>query len=200
LNSAHSAQRKTRSAKNGRIFVISAPSGCGKTTVCRKVLRKVKGLFPSVSFTTRRPRRGENPERDYFYITKSSFRKEIRQGNLLEWEENFGNLYGTPRRFVLDKIKKGKDLLLSIDVRGGMNVKRQFPSSVLIFLKPPSAEELVKRLKIRNTDRAREIARRFGLAGKELSYAGKYDYVVVNDQLEKAVKEITAIIRKNRRK
>ncbi|MBL7157666.1 MAG: guanylate kinase [Candidatus Omnitrophica bacterium] len=185
--------------KKGRIFVVSAPSGCGKTTICKRVLRKIKGLTPSVSTTTRRPRRGEKNKKDYRYISKKLFKKEVKNRSFLEWEENFGYFYGTPKRFVLEKIKKGKDLLLSIDVKGAMNVKKKFPKSVLIFIKPPSIKELSRRLKLRNTDDKAEIARRIKIAKRELKFAPKYDYIVVNDKLENAVDELISVIKKKRR-
>ena len=184
--------------KKGRIFVISAPSGSGKTTICKKVLESVKNLAPSVSVTTRRPRSGEKNKKDYHYVSKSSFRKKAKKGELLEWEENFGHLYGTPKQFVLGKIKKGKSLLLSIDVKGAMRVKSKFPESVLIFIKPPSLKELSRRLNARNTDRAMEIAERLKIARRELKVAPKYNYVVRNDKLEKAIRRVISIIKKEK--
>lgn len=184
--------------RKGRIFVISAPSGSGKTTICERVLKKVTGLAPSVSMTTRRPRRGEKDKKDYYYLPKKDFNKEIEKGNFLEWEENFGSLYGTPRKFVLKKIKEGKDVLLSIDVKGAMKVKSEFPESVLIFVKPPSKVELLRRLTGRNTDKKTEIAKRLRLATTELGYAAKYDHVVINKDLGVAVGKIIDIIKKER--
>jgi guanylate kinase len=184
--------------RKGRIFVISAPSGSGKTTIQKKVLRKIKDLTPSVSLTTRKPRKGERDKKDYQYLPREAFKKEIKKGKLLEWEENFGYLYGTPKEFVLEKIREGKDVLLSIDVRGAENIKKKFPESVLIFIKPPSMSELSRRLKERNTDRAAEVIRRLKLAKTELGYAAGYDYVVVNRELESAVNKVTSIIKKER--
>ena len=184
--------------KKGRIFVISAPSGSGKTTIAKKVLRKVKGLTESVSFTTRLSRRGEKDKKDYFYLSKSALEKEIKKGNLLEWEENFGYLYGTPKRFVLERVKRGKDVLLSIDVKGAMQVKKQFPASILIFIKPPSLAELSKRLTLRKRDVEDEIAKRLKLAKKELAYTKRYNYVVINKKLDEAVKRVVLIIKKER--
>lgn len=184
--------------KTGRIFVISAPSGSGKTTIAEKILSKVRGLAESVSFTTRPSRRGEKDRKDYFYLSRSAFEKQIKKGNLLEWEENFGYLYGTPKRFVTERIKSGKDVLLSIDVKGAMRVKKQFPASTLIFIKPPSLAELSKRLILRKRDREDEIAKRLKLAKKELAYAKRYNYVVVNRKLNEAVKRVISIIKKER--
>jgi len=184
--------------RKGRLFVISAPSGSGKTTICKKVLKKVKGLVPSVSFTTRAPRKGEKDKKDYYYLSEADFKKEIKNRNLLEWEKNFGYLYGTSKRFVLDKMKSGADVLLSIDVKGAMRVRKKIPRTVLIFVKPPSMKELSRRLKGRNSDTDAEIAARLGLAKDELNYAPKYDYEVVNKKLEKAVRKIAVIIEKER--
>jgi len=179
---------------NGHIFVISAPSGSGKTTLCKEVLKKIKSLTPSVSLTTRKPRKDEKNAKDYHYVSKDAFKEEVEKGNLLEWEENFGYFYGTPKKFVLENLKKGKSLLLSIDVKGAMVVKEKFPESTLIFIKPPSMKELSKRLKTRNTDNKKDIEKRLDIAKNELKYEKKYDYVVINDKLENAVSEIISII------
>lgn len=182
--------------KKGRIFVVSAPSGCGKTTICKKVSKRVKSLAPSISITTRPPRPGENRGKDYYYVSRRFFEKEIKKGSLLEWEENFGYLYGTPKRFVQEKLKRGKNLLLSLDVKGAMNVKKIFPQATLIFIKPPSIAELARRLKSRNTDADTEIGNRLKIARKELKFAPRYNYIVVNKRLEDAVNEVVSIIKK----
>ena len=185
--------------RKGRIFVVSAPSGCGKTTICKRVLKKAKGLVPSVSMTTRRPRHDERNKKDYYYVSRKSFQKEIKKGNLLEWERNFGHLYGTPKSFVLEKRKEGKDVLLSIDVKGAMKIRKKLPGSILIFIKPPSLKELSRRLKTRNTDRKKEIAKRLKIAKRELGFMPKYDYIVVNNRLKDAINEVLSIIKKERR-
>jgi guanylate kinase len=182
--------------KKGRIFVISAPSGCGKTTICKRVSKRVRALLPSISVTTRPPRPGESRGKEYRYISRKLFEKEIKKGNLLEWEENFGYLYGTPKHFVLEKLKKGRSLLLSIDVKGAMNIKKLLPSTTLIFIKPPSIKELSRRLKSRNSDTHAEIGSRLKTAKKELKFAPRYNYVVVNNKLENAVNEVASIIKK----
>jgi len=186
--------------KKGRIFVISAPSGCGKTTIEKQVLKRVKNLVASISVTTRPPRRGEKHKKDYRYVSRKNFLEGVKKGNFLEWENNFGHLYGTPKKFIREKLKKGKDVLLSIDVKGGMNIKKKDPKSILIFIKPPSIKELTKRLKKRNTDKNKEIAKRLKIAKKELTFAPKYDYRVVNRKLDKAVKGVISIIKKERSK
>ncbi|MGB2705955.1 MAG: guanylate kinase [Candidatus Omnitrophota bacterium] len=180
--------------RKGRIFVVSAPSGCGKTTICKRVLKRVKNLAPSVSATTRRSRRGEKNKKDYYFISRERFKKEIKKGNFLEWEENFGHLYGTPKRPVLKKTREGKNLLLSIDVKGAMQVKKKFPDAIFIFIKPPSLKELSCRLKNRHTDRDAEIKTRLKIAKKELEDASKYNYIAVNDKLENAVNKVVSII------
>lgn len=182
--------------KKGRFFIISAPSGCGKSTICEEVLRSVKGLKSSISATTRKPRPGEKNKKNYYYISREAFEKEIKKGSFLEWEENFGHFYGTPKCYALKEIKKGKNLLLNIDVKGAVCLKKKFPGAVLIFIKPPSLKELSRRLNNRNSDKGIEIATRLKVAKKELMYTLKYDYVVVNENLETAVAEVVAIIKK----
>jgi len=186
--------------KKGLIFVVSAPSGGGKTTICRKVLKKVKGLTPSVSATTRRARPGEKHKKDYHYLPENAFKKAIKDRKFLEWEKNFGYLYGTPKKNILDKIKKGEDVILSIDVKGAMNIKKKFPESILIFIKPPSFKELLRRLKSRNTDDDTEIKKRIKIAKRELRFSPKYDYVVVNKKLESAIARVASIIKKERKR
>ena len=199
-NECNNRIKRKGGVKKGRIFVVSAPSGSGKTTICKKVLKKTRSLVLSISMTTRRPRPGERNRKDYYYVSRESFKKQIKKDNLLEWAENFGYFYGTPKRFVLAKIKEDKDVLLSIDVKGAMQIKRKFPKSVLIFIKPPSLKELSRRLKTRNTDRGAEIARRLKIAKKELKALPRYNYVIVNKKLGDAVKKVISVIKKERKK
>lgn len=187
-------------AKKGLLFIVSAPSGTGKTTLCKNLLRRVRNLYLPVSVTTRSPRIGEKADRDYRYVNEDFFKAEIKKGNLLEWVKNFGYYYGTPKKDILRAINRGKDVLLRIDVKGAMQIKRRFPESILIFLKPPSMKELIRRLKKRNTDKSEEIDKRLKLAKKELGYISEYKYVVVNDDLNRAVKEFAAIIKNERKR
>lgn len=181
--------------KAAKLFIISAPSGCGKTTLCNKLLEDGLGLANSVSMTTRKPRRGEERGVDYRFVSESVFKKTAKEKGFLEYEENFGSWYGTPRRFVEENIKKGRPVLLSIDVKGAMKVKKVYRNrNVLIFLIPPSIGELKKRLQSRRADRQEDIARRLGIAKKEIGYKDRYDYVVVNDKLDKAYKRLKKII------
>ncbi len=186
--------------RRGRIFVVSAPSGSGKTTLCDRLVKKDRSLVQSVSMTTRRPRRGERNKRDYFFVTEKKFKDTIRKNGFLEWAGNFGHLYGTPRKFVAGKLKKGKDVILSIDVQGAMQVKKTCPNAAFIFIAPPSLGELKKRLKKRNTEHHTSIAKRLSVAKRELKYIPKYDYVVVNDSIKKALAKLKAVILKEREK
>jgi len=179
----------------GRLFVISAPSGSGKTTLCNKLLDDSLDLANSVSMTTRKPRPGEAEGIDYHFISRSKFQKMIEAEEFLEYEENFGELYGTPKKFIERNLQKGRSVLLSIDVKGAMKVKRYYPgNSVLIFILPPSVRALKKRLFSRKSEDKHAITRRVGLAKKELAYKNKYDHRIVNDRLANAYKKLKNII------
>ncbi len=188
---------KTRPGSKGKIFIVSAPSGCGKTTLCKKLLKdkaKVK-LYQSVSMTTRPPRRGERNGSDYFFVSAEEFIRMIDAKELLEYEENFGFLYGTPKKAVEGLLNKGKNVLLSIDVKGAMNVRKSYPdAAVLIFVMPPSMEELKKRLESREADTAKAILNRLKVAKQEVACKDKYDHVVINDRLDAAYKKLKEII------
>jgi guanylate kinase len=179
----------------GKIFVVSAPSGCGKTTLCNRLLADGLGLANSVSMTTRLPRPGEKNGFDYRFVSEKCFRNIIRKKGFLEYEENFGCLYGTPRAFVENRLRKGGGVLLSVDVKGAMKIRKAYPSvSVLIFLLPPSLTALRKRLKTRRSDSPDEIRRRLGLAKKEMAYKNKYDHRIVNDNMEKAYRRLKRVV------
>jgi len=187
------------SKHEGKIFIVSAPSGCGKTTLCKKLLKDRLNLRYSISATTRPPRKGEIDGKDYFFISPGEFRAMIKRKELLEHERNFGFLYGTPKKLVSGLLEKGKNVLLSIDVKGATKVSRQYPDrSVLIFIMPPTLSELKKRLESRRTDEASSISNRLKIAKREMEYKGKYDYVVVNDSLDAAHKKLKKIIMKER--
>ncbi|MBN1871307.1 MAG: guanylate kinase [Candidatus Omnitrophica bacterium] len=180
--------------RKGRLFIISAPSGCGKTTLCELLVKGIPRIARSVSLTTRAPRRGEEHDRDYIFVSRARFRQEIRDNNILEWAINFGHYYGTPKRRVSKLLKQGMDVILAIDVKGAMKVRRHCPGSVLIFVAPPSIKELRKRLKKRRTDDKREISKRINTAQRELEYLPKYDYVVINDNIRRAAERLKSII------
>lgn len=184
-------------ARKEKIFVVSAPSGCGKTTLCNKLLADGLGLADSVSMTTRRPRPLEKKGTDYIFVSRRRFLAMIKRGDFLEYEENFGNLYGTPRRFIEANLLKGKPILLSIDVKGAMKIRRSYPAnSVLIFILPPSIKVLKTRLHLRKSDSAEEVKRRLSLAKKEMAYKNKYDYKIVNDKLEDAYRALKKVVLK----
>lgn len=181
--------------KKGLLFVVSAPSGCGKTTICKKLTSIFPKLTNSVSVTTRPPRDNEAEKKDYYFISRREFLKRRRTGKLLEWACNFGHLYGTPRSFVEENINKGKDVLLTIDVKGARKVREKIPRSIHIFLTPPSIFDLEKRLKKRGTERPGEIKKRLNIARREMAQAKRYDYVVINDSVENAVSRLKSIVR-----
>ncbi len=182
-------------SNNAKVFVVSAPSGAGKTTLCNRLLAGGVGLADSVSVTTRAPRRGERDGVDYHFITRRRFREMARRGAFLEHEENFGNCYGTPRRFVDDALAAGTSVLLSIDVKGAMKVRRAYQRrAVLIFIMPPSVRALAKRLRGRRSDSRASIEQRLKIARREMSYRKRYDHVVVNDDLDRAYRRLSRII------
>jgi len=184
--------------KIGKLYVVSGPSGCGKTTLCAKLLKKELGLTRSVSVTTRIPRAGEKRNRDYIFNTKELFLKDVKNKRFLEYAKVFGNYYGTPKKFVLEMLKKNKDILLNIDVQGAAQIKRNFKEAVLIFILPPSLKVLYKRLQTRSTDTKKEVKKRLEAAEKELNAVNVYDYIVLNDKLSAATKDIVAIIKADR--
>jgi len=179
----------------GLPVVISAPSGAGKSTVAIEVSRQFPNILLSVSFTTRKPREGEENGKHYFFISESEFKAKIKTGDFLEWAEVHGQYYGTPRKPLEENMARGLDVIMTIDVQGALSVKRFFPQGVYIFLVPPSWEELEKRLKQRASDDGAALNLRLANARKELSYLSHYDYLVVNDDLEKAVQDVGAILR-----
>ena len=179
----------------GRVFVISSPSGGGKTTIAARLRRKLPRLARSVSVTTRAPRRGERNGRHYRFISPAEFQRWQRQDRLLEWARVHGAYYGTPKRQILAALARGRDALLSIDVQGARSVRRALGKrAVLIFLLPPSLTHLRQRLLQRRTETASAIRRRLAAARRELACATWYDYRVVNDRLERAVSDIAKII------
>ena len=180
---------------NSKLFVVSAPSGSGKTTLCNKLLKDGLSLRRSISMTTRPPRPGEKNGSDYHFVTEKYFRETIRSKGFLEYEENFGYFYGTPKKFIESNLKKGKNVLLSIDVKGAMKIRRQYPKkSILIFILPPSLSTLKERLRFRRSEDRSAIAARLKLARREISYKKKYDYTVVNDRLDVAYKKLKDIV------
>ena len=179
------------------LVVLSGPSGVGKGTVAKKLVEANKDFALSVSCTTRKPRRGEKDGREYFFIDKDEFLSKIKEDGFLEYSEHFENYYGTPKDFVFSKLNE-KDVILEIDVNGGISVKKNFEKALLIMLAPPSVEEVRKRLVKRNTETEDKINLRMQRMQFELDMAKDYDYTVVNDDLNRTVKEIQEIIKKEK--
>lgn len=180
----------------GYLIVLSGPSGVGKGTIGAKLLESHDDMCFSVSATTREIREGEQEGVNYFYKTKEEFEEMIQKNEFLEYMQVFGkNYYGTPREFVEDKLEKGMCVLLDIDVQGAMVVKKNYPNALLIFIAPPSLEELHRRLVGRGTETMEAVERRFAQAKTEFTYVNNYDYVVVNDDLELAIRDVESILR-----
>lgn len=181
------------------LVVLSGPSGVGKGTIANILTEKNSDIALSISCTTRSPRSGEVHGREYFFIDKDEFKSKVENGGFLEYSEHFENCYGTPKDFVLEKLKT-KSVLLEIDVNGGLEVKKNYPDAVLIMLTPPSIEEIRRRLIKRNTESIEKIELRMQRLDFELSKSSLYDYVVVNGELDKAVLEIEKIIENEKNK
>ena len=177
----------------GKLFVLSGPSGVGKGTICKKLLENID-LEISVSATTRKPREGEIEGVSYFFVNHDRFEDMIQKGEFLEHAEVFGNYYGTPKQKVLDKLAWGKDVLLEIDVQGAMQVKENYPESSTIFVCPPSLATLKHRLAGRGTESAESLNQRIAKALTEIEMLKNYDYYIVNDELDDAVKNVKSII------
>ena len=177
----------------GKLFILSGPSGAGKGTICKALLAETD-LELSVSMTTRNPRAGETDGESYYFVSKDEFLRKIEASGFLEYAEVYGNFYGTPKQPVIEKLSAGTDVILEIDMQGALKVKENYPDGVFIFILPPSMSELRKRLTGRGTETAEAIEMRLGETLKELSYIDKYDYCVVNGQLEEAVTRVKAIV------
>ncbi|MFN3967096.1 MAG: guanylate kinase [Endomicrobiia bacterium] len=186
--------------KKGLIIVISGPSGAGKTTVCKEILKRIKNTVFSVSATTRKPRKGEIQGRDYFFVSKEKFKEMIRNKDLIEWAIVHNNYYGTPKKFLQKTINSGKDIILDIDVQGGRKIKKLYPKGVFIFLMPSSLKALEQRIRKRAQDDEKTIKIRMKNVKKEISYMSDYTYLVINDKLNDAVEDIISIIKAEHRK
>jgi len=184
----------------GRLFIISAPSGAGKTTLCNAVLNRFPDIFFSVSYTTRKPRNGEQSGIDYHFIKKKDFKDKIEDGKWAEWADVHGNYYGTSSELLDRGLDSGRDILLDIDVQGTIQLLERYPESVTIFVMPPSIEELKRRLELRNTDSGEIIARRLENAKMEMAKKDLYIHVIINDQLNDAIGQLIAVIENYRSK
>ena len=180
--------------EKGVLIIVSAPSGCGESTILHRLMEKREKLCFSVSATTRAPRTGEVDGVDYFFITREKFDEMVENGEFLEHAEYVGNCYGTPKAAVDDKLNEGYDVYLDIEVQGAMQIKAQRPETLMIFLMPPSLEELERRLVTRGTDSAEVIRGRLQQAQEEFKLREQFDFTVVNDEVERVVDEISEII------
>lgn len=177
----------------GLLVVISGPSGAGKGTICKALLQK-QDFWISVSATTRKPRNGEVDGKSYYFLEVDEFKNRIANDGFLEYAEVYGNYYGTPKASVEEKLNQGEDVILEIDIQGALKVKENYPEGVFIFILPPSMEELKKRIIGRGSETKESLLRRFTSAYKEINYVSKYNYAVINDEVEEATKKIESII------
>lgn len=182
-----------RSEHKGKLFIISGPSGAGKGTICKRLVDETK-VEVSVSMTTRQPRAGEVDGKSYYFTTKENFLKEVEAEGFLEWAEVYGNYYGTPKSKLDEKLSAGVDVVLEIDIQGALNVKEVYPEGIFIFILPPSMTELRKRITGRGSETEESLKLRLSQTLKEVSYIDKYDYCVVNDDLDEAVARVKAIV------
>ena len=174
------------------LMAVSGPSGAGKGTIVKTIISRREDIVESVSCTTRAPRQGEVDGKAYFFLSQEEFARRIQEDDFLEYDEHFGNFYGTPKSFVAQTLKS-KSVIMEIDVVGALNAKKVFPETVLVMIVPPSLEELKRRLKGRNSETDEEIENRLSRIEYELSHKDEYDYVIVNDDLEKAIAQVEAI-------
>ena len=178
----------------GLLIVISGASGTGKGTVCKKILNDLPAVAYSISATTREPRPGETDGKEYYFLGRDEFKSWIADGKFLEYAQVYGNFYGTPLNKIEERLNRGEDILLEIDVQGALNVKKKCPEGIFIFLLPPSLEELKRRIKGRGTETPASLERRLKNAVAEIKIGLEYDYVVVNDTIENAAEKIKAIL------
>ena len=180
--------------KKGVIIAVSSPSGGGKTTIVKKILERFPEIIFSISATTRPKRENEVEELEYFFITEEEFKKKIRNSEFVEWEKFYDYYYGTFKKYIDDNINEGKPVLLEIDVKGALSIKKIYPGAHLLFIMPPSYDELVKRLKNRKTETEEDFKKRIRRAKMELSQKDKFDYIIVNENLNKAISESLILI------
>ncbi len=181
-------------SNKGSLIVVSGPSGVGKGTICGKLIEKYDNVKVSVSATSRSPRVGETDGVSYFFKTRDEFVSMINSGELIEYNEYNGNFYGTPKAYVEEQLKLGYDVILEIDVNGAMNVKKVYPEAVLVFIAPPTMETIRERLIGRGTENIETIEQRIEIAKKEILIAPQYDYIVINNDLDMAIKDVVMLI------
>lgn len=180
--------------KEGLLIVVSGPSGAGKGTICKEVLSRRDDIFVSISATTREPRAGEVDGVNYFFTEREKFEQMIEEEAFIEYAEVYKNLYGTPKDYVLDKLKQGENCLLEIDIQGALQVKKRYPEGVYIFILPPSMNELRNRIIGRGSETPESLERRFSSAYDEIEFVNQYDYYIINDEVKKAADTMESII------
>jgi guanylate kinase len=178
----------------GKLVVVSAPSGAGKTSIARELLHRNPSLQFSVSATTRPMRAGEQNGKDYYFLSRDEFVRRISAGDFVEWEEIYGDFYGTLKSEIDTSLGQGRHILFDVDVKGGLSIKRQYPYALVIFIRPPSEEILLQRLRSRLTENEESIRRRMERVPMEMKHGSQFDHQVVNDTLERAIEEVQHIV------
>lgn len=186
--------------RKGLLLVVSGPSGAGKGTICKSILEQNDHIKLSISATTRKPRTGEVHGVNYFFIEKEEFKTMIEQGEFLEYAQIYDNFYGTPKAAIMETLEKGQDVILEIEMQGARQVKEVYPEGIFVFVLPPSLKELKNRIVGRGTETAEEIEKRFSCAFEEIKQIDDYDYFIVNQDVEKSVKELESIISSEKNK
>ncbi len=187
-----------KTKKQGLLIVLSGPSGSGKNTVCDEVKKNNSNIWESISMTSRKPRKGEEDGKAYYFVSENEFEKNIEDDKMLEWAKFAGNYYGTPKESVQKHLDKGEDVILVIEIQGALQIKKKLPQALFIFLLPPSMRELKRRLTDRHTESEEKILERFETAYKEINEISKYNYVIINDKVEEAAQKLDAIIKAER--
>ena len=182
-----------KTSEKGNLIVISGPSGAGKGSIIHELLEKNDNIWLSISMTSREIRKNDIPDKTYYFVTRDEFEDKIKNGEFLEYAIYNGNYYGTPKDKISDKLNEGKDVILEIEIQGALKVKELIPEAIFIFIMPPSMDELRRRLVNRGTDSFEKVLNRFKTAYREINEVTKYNYVVVNDDLDKAVDKVNAI-------
>ena len=183
-----------KTKNKGNLVVISAPSGAGKGTVIKKLMEINNNIWLSISMTSRNIRPGDVPDESYFFVTKEEFEERINNGVFLEYAVYNGNYYGTPKDKIVEKLNEGKDVILEIEIQGALKVKELVPDAIFVFILPPSMKELKRRLVNRGTESKEKVLERFTTAYKEINEVTKYNYVVINDEVEVAANKVNAIL------